>query len=191
MALTTAQKLTLRTAIQANETVLPFSGGNQQINTVFGQASLGAGDANLIAEHYNQPTSPAFWGYPANVSVQAVVDALDGGEYLTLGGNAATTNLHHNLLDLILRNGVIHPGSVAVRNQLLAIFPASTAPLTRAAILGACTRVMNNVEKVFKTTATGPAGGDGSAQNNAANLPFEGTLTGNDIADIHGLPPEE
>ena len=188
MPLTPEQKLTLRTALQADTTVLAFSGGNQQINTVFGQANLGAGDAAVIAEYYNQPTSPAFWGYPSNVSVAAVVDAIDGGEYLVLGANAAASNLHHNLLDLVLRNGVIHPGSVAVRNQLLDIFPAGTAPLTRAAILSACTRVMNNVEKVFKTTATGPAGGDGSAQNSAANLPFEGTVSGNDISDIHGLP---
>ena len=102
--------------------------------------------------------------------------------------NQQLPNLHHNLLALLLANGVIHPGDPSVRTKLTTIFPAGTAPITRAAILAECTRIMNNLEKVFKTTATGPAGGDGSAQNVAANLPFEGAVTGNDISDIKGLP---
>ncbi len=45
MPLTPAQKLTLRTAIQANATTLAFGAGTAQINTVFGGSNLNAGDA--------------------------------------------------------------------------------------------------------------------------------------------------
>jgi len=182
------QKLALKADIQANTTVLPFAGGNQQISTVFGQASLDAGDAAIIAAWYNLPTSPAFWGFPASVSVDKVYLAISPAEYLVLSGQAATTNLHHNGLELLLRNGSIRPQSPEVRTWITTLLPAGTTPLSRAAILAAVTRIMTNLEKVFKVTATGPAGGDGSAQNVAAVLAFEGSVNANDIQDVHGLP---
>lgn len=186
--LTAAQKLTLRTHVQANATQLAFSGGQAAINTTFAGESLNAGDAQLIAEHYNALASPDFFGFPGSVAVDTVVQAIVPSEYLVLSGQAATTNLHHNGIELLLRNGVMHPQSVAVRTWLQTLFPNATAPNTRTAILAACTRKATNVEKVLATDGTGPAGGNGSANNAAAILNFEGTISGNDISDIKGLP---
>lgn len=188
MSLTPAQKVTLRTHIQANTTQLTFAGGVAAINSVFAGASLDAGDAQLIADWYNLLAAPDYWGFPKDVSVETVVKAISPAEYLVLSGQAATTNLHHNGIDLLLKNGVIHPQSPEVRTWLQTLFPQATAPTTRTAILNASTRRASNLEKVFGTNAAGPAGGNGSAQNQSALLNFEGEVNGQDIGDIHGLP---
>jgi hypothetical protein len=75
-----------------------------------------------------------------------------------------------------------------VRTWIQTLFPAGTAPTSRTAILNAVTRPANNVEAALASAATGPAGGNGSAQNQSAVLNYEGGVTGDDISDIKGLP---
>lgn len=191
MSLTLMQKQTLKTHIEANTTQLQFSSGLQQINTVFGQPSLDAGDANIIADHYNQPTNPAFYGFPSTVEVDDIIGATIGqnfNEYVSLNANAGITQLHHNAFDLLVRNGVIRPQNVEVRNALVGIFPAATASNTRSAILQAISRQANRVEQVLSSVGTGPGGGNGSSMTQSAILNFEGTVSTNDIQDLHGLP---
>lgn len=191
MSLTLAQKQALKADMLANTTQLPFSGGLATIAAVFGAASLDAGDATLIADHYNGEAVPTFYGFPDTVSVQSIIGATVGqnfGEWLALAANAATTNLHHNALDLVLRNGTIHPQDPETRNALSAIFPTGTAPNSRAAVLDACSRHASYAEKVLSAVGTGPGGGNGSAMNQSALLNWEGSLTTNDVQDLWGVP---
>lgn len=185
------QKIDIKNSLTADTTELPFNGGNQALNTVFNASNLNAGDAQVIATYLNSIASPDFFGFPRTIGVDDIIGATIGqnfSEFVALTGNANTTNLHHNALSLLLRNGVIRPQNVEVRNALVSIFPAGTAPNTRSAILSACTRKANRVEKILALNGTGPGGGDGSAMNQSALLVFEGNITANDILDIKGIP---
>lgn len=177
------QLSTLKTAVLANTDTIPaghpWSGiyAGTQVKDVPNNP-----DGNVaVAGYYNLTASPDFWVFPSTVQVEQVVLAVNGAEYLALGANAAATNLHHNLFALLTRNGVIRPGDQAVRTLVTTIFPVGTAPLTRAAILEACTRKATRAEQLFAITATGPGGGAGSSRAAAANLGFEGHLTGSDV----------
>lgn len=72
MPLTAAQKLTLRTHIQANTTQLEFGGGLAAINTVFAGASLNSGDALLIAGWYSQLAAPAYVAWNTTVPIKSI-----------------------------------------------------------------------------------------------------------------------
>lgn len=154
--------------------------GNTEVNGDLG--NLGG-----IRDWYNAETdgqnghSANFWVFLSSMPVQTVIDAIDSAEYLALGASAAATNLHHNGLALLLHNGVMHPAPVATRNWLISIFPAGTAPNSRAAILEAATRLATEAEKLFAVVSSGPGGGDGSAMANSAQLVFEGQLSTSDI----------
>lgn len=179
MALTPAQKLTLRTHIQANTTQLAFSGGTAQINTVFGAATLNSSDAVLIADHYNTVG-------PANthtvwrklVPMIEIAGALNGTELAGL-----TTGNHTRLqtvITLLSFAGGAGPADADIRAFFDDIFSGAGGTTTRANLLVLWKRLCNNVERVFAT-------GTGSDASPAA-LFFEGTVSGNDISDIKGLP---
>jgi hypothetical protein len=179
MALTPEQKPTLRTHILANTTVLAFGGGDQQIGTVFAGESLDAGDAKVIADWYNLPTSPALYSWHFRRTRMEVRTSI-----LTAAGAAnqldALTGGKRDALFWLL-DDTLEPRLPAVR--------ASVDDLTgsqntlKAAILAGFKRHVRNVERVFCT-------GTGSLAlpfDNATAGGFEGTVTQNDVSDLHGL----
>lgn len=177
MPLTAAQKTTLKAAIEANTTVLAFSGGNAQINTVFNAASLNAGDAQLIAEHYNL-FGPAntHTAWKTSVTITQIGDKINGTEL------AGLSSLNSTRLQTVvaLSSAGVNPSLVDRRQFFDDIFSGAGGATTRANLLALWKRLCRNVEKVF---ATG-TGSDASP----ATLTFEGTITGNDVSDLHGLP---
>jgi hypothetical protein len=177
MALTPAQKLTLKTHVEANTTVLAFGAGNQQINTVFNAASLNAGDAQLIAEYYNllgPANTHTVW--KTLVTITQVGDKINGTEL------AGLSSLNSTRLQtvVILSAGGVNPSLLDRRQFFDDIFSGAGGATTRANLLALWKRLCRNVEKVF---ATG-TGSDASP----ATLVFEGSVSGNDISDLHGLP---
>lgn len=177
MALTQSQKLTLRTHVQANTTVLPFSGGDAQIAAVFAGPSLGAGDAALIAEHYNAlGAAGTHTAWKSLVPIGDIGRAINAAE---LGGLSTLNNTRIQTLCVLLQGGV-SPALASQRAFWDDVFSGAGGVNTRAALLALWKRLMRNVEKVF---ATG-TGSDASP----ATLTFEGTVDANDIQDIHGLP---
>jgi hypothetical protein len=172
-----AQKLTLRTHIQANATVLAFSGGAMAISAAFAQPTLDAGDAGVIADWYNLTgAAGTHTAYKSNVSITQVGDKINGTEL------AGLSSLNSTRLQtvVVLSAGGVNP-SLADRRQFFDdIFSGAGGQITRASLLALWKRLVRNVEKVF---ATG-TGSDASP----ATLTFEGSVNGNDIQDIHGLP---
>jgi hypothetical protein len=179
MALTPEQKPTLRTHILANATELEFGGGLAAINAVFAGESLDAGDAKVIADWYNLPTSPALYSWHFRRTRMEVRTSI-----LTATGAAnqldALTGSKRDSLFWLL-DDTLEPRLPAVR--------ASVDDLTgsqntlKAAILAGFKRHVRNVERVFCT-------GTGSLAlpfDNATAGGFEGTVTQNDVSDLHGL----
>jgi hypothetical protein len=194
--LTQAQLTTLKNHIAANGNTIP---AGQPWTGSFVGVAINAlpnnSDANVaIAGWYSQVAPGPVWGFRSSVPVQTVIDSIAPAEYLALTGNANTTNLHHNGLDLLLRNGVIRPSPVSTRNWLVALLPAGTAQASRDALLAACTRHLTHFEGLFAVTGTGPGGGGGSAQSQAKVLgvgadgqAVEGELTWPVVAEARNL----
>lgn len=218
MALTAAQKLTLRTNIQANTTQLAFSGGTAAINAVFAGASLNAGDALLIAEWYNLTAVPDFFVWKdlpmedvlnlitfANMTpVDAIPTVTSLPSNPTSAQNSTYSNqmatVHQwngrslscqgkqfNLQNLTIGRNVApmkRTNYRAAMQDCLTNIPAGVNGAALAAnwvgVRDAAKRLTNNLERVFAT-------GTGS-QAVPGDVVVEGTITGDEISDIHGLP---
>lgn len=177
MSLTSAQKLLLRTDIQNNATVLQFGTGANQINTIFSGASLNAGDAQVIADWYNlfgSATTHTAW--KTNVSITEIGDKINGTE---LAGLSSLNNTRLQTVVILSQQGV-NPSMTDRRTFFDDIFSGAGGTQTRANLLALWKRLMTNTEKVLSTGT----GSDASP----ATLSFEGSISGNDISDIHGLP---
>lgn len=177
MPLTQAQKLTLRTNIQNNTTVLAFGGGNMTISAAFAQATLGSGDATVIADWYNLfgvANTHTVW--KTSVSITQIGDNINGTEL------AGLSSLNSTRLQtvVVLSSGGVNPSLIDRRQFFDDIFSGAGGVNTRANLLTLWKRLCRNVEKVF-TTGTG-------SDASPATLTFEGTISGNDILDIRGLP---
>ena len=178
--MTPAQKLTLRTHLLANQTQLAFSGGTATIASVFGAESLNSGDAALIAEWYTLPTSPAFyaWAYTRSRmdNRRAVMNTAGAGnqlDALTGGKREALLWCLDDTLDCRL---------ASVRTTIDDLCGSQNT--LKAAILDSFKRIVTNVQKVFCT-------GTGSLvtpADNTTNGGYEGSVTGDEISDIKGLP---
>jgi hypothetical protein len=175
--MTPAQKQTLRTHLLANQTQLAFGAGQASIASVFGAASLGSGDAQVIADHYNSVgVAGTHTVWKTSVAIDKVGDAINGTE---LAGLSSLNNTRLQTLAVFSATGV-NP-SLANRRQFFDdIFCGAGGTNTRAALLVLWKRLCTNLEKVF---ATG-TGSDASP----ATLVVEESITGNGVSDIHGMP---
>lgn len=203
MALTLAQKLTLRTHIQANTTVLAFGGGNATIADTFNAASLGSGDAFLIAEWYMLQASPDFFVWRTSVPLNEITDAIDWAKLTPAQAIPTTPQLdvlvwtakamlcqgkQFNLQNLLLGRASIDASRANIRSAFqdsLTGVPSKNDGTNQAAGWAAVEAIMKrlakNIEKVFAT------GGNGDSAT-PATLGFEGVVTGDEISDIKGLP---
>ena len=158
--------------------------------------ALAAGNNNAIVAWYNQTASPAVWVFKDSVDTDSAFKAIDKSEYIDVpaSGGTTVTQLIQALeaaslarrqevaLNLMFANGTYDPSLEANRDALVAIFPSSM-PNTRAAMLADGTRQATYAEALFITTASGPAGGDGSSQNNSAIAGFIGSVSLQDVRD--------
>ena len=156
--------------------------------------ALAAGNLGDIRDWYNGQASPAVWVFKNSVDTDSTFKAIDKSEYVDVAASGGSTvaalvqavedaslmRRQEHALDLMLHNGTYDPSVQGNREALVAIFPASM-PNTRAALLADATYQANNVEALFISTASGPAGGGGSSQGNSALAGFTGTVTTSDI----------
>lgn len=169
MTLTSTQLVTLKDHIVANtdQTVID---------------ALAEGNNNAIRDWYNTDASPNFWVFRSFVSDMDLKEsAIDWTEHLAL------TLVELAVFEKLIAGGGFNPENENVRNGLAAIFAGGFQANTRNAILDLAARLATEAETVFATTATGPAGGDGSAKTQAAIAVVEGNLSTQDIRDAVAL----
>lgn len=179
MLTTDTQRITLGNHIRANAAVAD---------------ALAAGNLGDIRDWYNGQASPNFWVFKASVDTDSAFKSIDKAEYVNVPASEGTTvaqliesieaaslaRRQEVALELMLHNGTYDPSIESNRDALVKIFPA-TMPNTRAALLVDATRLATEAEKLFAIAASGPAGGDGSAQNNSAIAVITGQLTTADV----------
>jgi hypothetical protein len=201
MPLINGQKLTLRTHIQANTTVLAFGAGNAQINTKFAATPLDAGDAALIAGWYNLQAAPDFFVWKdlpmedvlnlITFAAMTPADAVPTTPALTVdvyrARALACQGKQFNLQNLIIGRQTAPMKRANYRTAMqdcLTGIPAGASGALIAAnwngVRDAAKRLVNNLERVF-ATGTG-------TQATPGDVVVEGTVTGDEISDIKGLP---
>lgn len=160
MSLTNEQLTTLGNFIRAS-----------QIQAVV--TALANGATGRLAELCNMEASPAFYVFSDEVTItQFKEDVVNWAEHLTL------TDAQLAVVTRLFEGGSLNPRNVNVRTGLQAIFAGAGQANTRNALLSLAVRKASNAEKLFATDASGtPAGGDGSAANQAANPVFSGQVT--------------
>lgn len=180
MSLTPTQKPVMKAHIEANTTVLAFDAGNAQINDTFNAPTLNAGDAIIIADWYNALTSPAQYAWHFIRSRmdlrRAILNTAGSANQL----DALTGSKRDALLWAV--DDTLEPRLAAVRASIDDL--TGSQQTLKAAILDSMKRHLTVAQSVFTTgTKSFAAPGD-----NVTAGGFEGTLTGNDISDLHGLP---
>ena len=173
MTLTDAQKVTLGNHIRANEDPEIVS-------------ALANGQITKIRNWYNATASPDFWVFYGSVSVDEVRRSLDWDE---IEDTAKMTAQRWKMFEILFSNHDYNPEEANNREALIRIFPGNAypeeerMPNCRAAVLVDATRKATEAEKVLSEVATGPGGGNGSAQAQSAIAVFKGDLSNSDIGD--------
>jgi hypothetical protein len=157
MALTNAQLLALKAAIQAN-TDPEFVGYRD------------AGMARPMADWYNVSASPAFVVWKTRVSNDEIGDAMNGTEVAGL----SSLNMQRAQMLANYSSGYQNPSRADRRAAFDAIFSGAGGQNTRAALAILWRRTATRAEKLFASgTGTDAA---------PATLSFEGSLSDYDIA---------
>lgn len=175
MALTLAQKQTLKTHALANQATVNASAGVATIASLFAAQSLNSGDAQLISDWYNALTSPAVYSWHFSRSRmdnrRAIMNVAGAGNQLDGLTQGKRDSLIFGLDD------TIDCRLVAVRTTIEDWCGSQNT--LKAAILDSFKRQMNNLENVFATgTGSFAAPKDGT---------FQGTTSGSEISDVFGV----
>lgn len=153
-----AQLITLGNHIRANAAVADM---------------LAAGNLGGIRDTYNADADPVVWVFEAQINVDNTVESLDwANEYAEFKDDI-------DAIRLLFDNGTYAVEGPGAREALNVVF--ANCPNTKAAILLAATRHATLAESLFIEAATGPGGGDGSAQTKAATAVFAGAVTTSEI----------
>lgn len=180
MPLTQAQKLTLRTHIQANATILAFAGGNATVADAFAAlAQANVGDATIIADWYDLATSPAQYAWRFTISRMEQRRALMN----TSGAGAQLDALTASKREALLWG--IDDTTDCRLSEVRACIEnwCGSQNTLKAAIIDSFKRHLSNVQSVFTTgTKSFAAPGD-----NATDGGFEGSVNANDILEIRGM----
>ena len=155
MALTAAQKATLKTDILANGDATAFYTN---------------GDLTGLAALYNALASPAFIVWRTNIPTSDVKKAVNWTEYIgrSVGERSA--------FELIISNGIVDASQPNVRAGFNDIFSGQQGVNTRTALLALAKRSCTRGEKVFAT-------GTGSDAV-PATLTFEGLIAESDLIGL-------
>ena len=157
MALTPAQKITLKAAIQADSTANAF-----YIN----------GDLSGLADYMNAAASPAFIVWKSNVVIGEVGKKFNATELAGL--TSLNTQRLQNLAAWLIEG--VNPSLASIRQFFDDIFSGAGGTNTRTALLALWKRSATRVEKVF-------AAGTGSDAV-PATLVVEGDLSTNDLIGL-------
>jgi hypothetical protein len=155
--LTPAQKITLKTAIQADSAA----------NALFVSGDLGG-----LADYLNTQASPTFTVWKTSVLIGSIGASIVASE---LSGLSTLNATRLQTLVMLLQDGV-NPTRVDTRAFFDDIFSGAGGVNTRAALLALWKRLASRVEKIFAT-------GTGSDAVPAI-LSFEGTLTYQDLIGL-------
>ncbi len=216
--LTAAQKLTLRTHIQANTTQLAFGGGTAAINAVFAGISLNAGDAALIAEWYGQQAVPDFFVWrdlPMEDVLNLItftnmtpVDAIPLVTTLPSNPTSAENSTYNNQMATVHQwNGRSLSCQGKQFNLQNLTIGRATAPMKRTSYRSAMQDSLTNLPAgaAGALIAANWVGVRDAAKRLVNNLErvfatgtgsqavpgdvvVEGGISGDEISDIHGLP---
>jgi len=206
-----AQLLVLRTHIQANTTVLSFGGGSATIANTFNAATLGSGDAAIIADWYKLTASPDYFIIRQDASVKAIRNAIMWPRYTPAptvsGANAAQhtacsnlcMNKSQNLIAILgpstdgkfdatqasLTNGIKDATTVLPTGAAFANQDAGWVPLSGSpGLSNQLVRKATNLERAFVAVSTVTALDDGVSARGAWNT---GTGLGKpDVATVYG-----
>ncbi len=181
--MTPAEKLALRTHIQANQTQLAFGGGTATIAATFAASPLNAGDAKIIADWYSALASPDHWIVRRDVAPEEIEARVLGTRYTPSpaisGGNAAQHTAASNacMCKLSLLAFIVPPtrGFDATVNTRTASLKDATTALPSGGsfanqdagwdggngISNVLVRKATNLEFVFKLNSGVPALNDG------------------------------
>ena len=122
--------------------------------------AVAAGDHQAIAEWYNDVSIPDVWTLVSSISRTGMIASMDWP-------NEYDPGFKDDIEAIIFITGDSYdPRPVESRNALNAAF--SGAPNTKAGILGLATALTSYVRALFIQATTGPGGGDGSSNANAA-----------------------
>ena len=160
MALTPAQKTTLKTDVESNPDVA---------------SDLANGDYGAIAAYYNANASPDYHIYRGSVSSNEVRDVIDAQNIADI-----TDADRGRCVDLLaIRADIGFSGANARdRSAWNDIFSAANGDESQQAIAALWTRLATRGEKLF-TLSTG----SGADAANADTVSFEGSLSPSVIAD--------
>jgi hypothetical protein len=143
VALTQAQKTTLKAHIAANTAAVTFSGQSVAVNAL----ANGPDENTVIAAWYNLAASPAFVLWRQKVPLAEIAVKLNGTEL------AGLTSLNHTRLQtvvtLVNAAGGANPSIADQRAFWDDIFSGAGGTNTRAALLVLWKELATNVEKLF------------------------------------------
>lgn len=155
MALTDAQKATLKAAILADSGAAPLYTN---------------GDLTGLADYLNAPASPAFIVWRTDVPTKDIKKAINWSEYIgrSVGERGA--------FELIISNGIVNAADLNVRTGFTDIFSGPSGANTRAALTAIAKRTATRAERVLAT-------GTGSDATPGL-LTFEGLLPVSDLIGL-------
>ena len=136
MALTSAQKCTLRTDMDTHP----------ELTTAIANADLAA-----IAAFYNEDAPGGDTCWRPTMSVYEVKQQIVWTEYLS------TSVTEKSTFELIISNGEIQSSDPNIRGGIADIFAGPQLAQTRQNLLAAAQRVMTRLELLFADTAQSPA----------------------------------
>ena len=159
MALTTAQKATLKADIQATPA----------LNTMYVEGNLGG-----LADAYNAAASPAFTVWKTSVPIVDVGRAFNGTEWAGM-----TSTNHTRLQTVALYSSTVNPSDADIRAMFDDIWSGAGGALTRNNPLALWKRLAKRGEKMF-------ASGTGSDLS-PATMTYEGDISYQDVEQARRL----
>ena len=131
---------------------------------------------DTVAAWYNDSNNAQAWGIRSDIAKQEIINAVNSSQDFA----SFTTN---DLLGMILVFGdTYRPGPPLAREWLDTLFAGAQS--TRINVLGVVNREMTPAEELYLIPATGPGGGDGSQQTQAANFGvLEGPINARTVRD--------
>jgi len=164
-ALTDAQLVTYKDDINANT--------DQEVID-----ALVANNNSVISDFYNQESVPIVWLLRQDVTADQMIAAMDWPTDYDTGFKDDIPGL-----SLLLANEgrIYNASSVGSRDALNSIFAGASN--SKAGILLVSTRKGSFLEALYKITATGPGGGDGTSQAGSAIAEVVGDSTVQNVRD--------
>jgi len=138
-------------------------------------AAVASQNANVLRDWYNQDASPECWVFKDTLDVEEVKGEMDWtADYAAFKDDFPA-------ISFLLEGGSYDPRPAKSREALNAVFAGATT--TKSALLLLAIRRASYVEKLFVGETTGPGGGDGTAEANAAIAAVSGAVSRDEVKE--------